>query len=381
MPAPTRIALILDPLTALAGAGRHLLELSPELARRGHVVRAFGAPAEWIGRGVEPRRKGRPRLGASVVAFAPDVLIAYDALSPAAFFGARCARARGVPLILVEGGTWRGGRRLQRWLWRVGEALWGSYVRHSASAVIALDPLARDRALARGFDARRIELVLHGLDLDRFRPGVASEELRRHGIRGRILSCIAPRSASAEVEVLIAAFARTVGQRDDWTLVIATDDPDGTPSRLRSCADRLGIGAQVHCLAASEAALAGLLASSTLFAAPADHGEGVLLDVARALACGVPAIVADSPRTRDLVRDGENGLIATSGDLAAWSARLQDAASSPERRRRWGRAARATAEARVAWPAIAARFEAHFASRRTTGSSEPVALDARLAER
>jgi glycosyltransferase involved in cell wall biosynthesis len=377
MSAPTRIALILDPLTALAGAGRHLLELGPALARRGHVVRAFGAPAEWIERGATERPSSRPRLGASVVAFRPDVLIAYDALSPAAFFGARHARSRGTPLILVEGGAWSGGRALQRCLRRVGEVLWGNLVRRSAAAVIALDPVARDLALARGFDARRVELVPHGLDLERYRPGVPSEELRRHGIRGRILSCVAPAEAAEEVELLIAAFARTVGQRDDWSLVIATD---GAPVRLKSCADRLGVGARVHCLAAPEAALAGLLASSTLFAAPADHGEAALLDVARALACGVPAIVVDAPRTRDLVRDGENGLVVPPGDLAAWCARLQDAASSPERRRRWGRAARATAEARVAWPSVAARFEAHFEARREV-REERDELEPRLADR
>ena len=34
----------------------------------------------------------------------------------------------------------------------IGERLWGPYVRSAASSLVALDPVARDQALAEGFD-------------------------------------------------------------------------------------------------------------------------------------------------------------------------------------------------------------------------------------
>ena len=151
------------------------------------------------------------------------------------------------------------------------------------------------------------------------------------------------------------------------------------PPRLRHCADRLGVRARVHFVPVRDGAFAALLSSSTLFAAVSDHGTGSLLDVARALACGVPVIAADAPRTSCLVRDDENGLVAPAGDVEHWTEALRHAASSRERRKRWGRTARRIAEERLSWPAVAARFESCFAQPMPT-ATQPARLDLATAE-
>ena len=44
-----RIALLVDPITVLVKGARHAVELSRELARRGHDVCLFGAPPALLG--------------------------------------------------------------------------------------------------------------------------------------------------------------------------------------------------------------------------------------------------------------------------------------------------------------------------------------------
>jgi glycosyltransferase involved in cell wall biosynthesis len=356
----SRIALIVDPLTAVVGGGTHARELARALAERDHEVRVFGLtpsalnsePAE---RAEKSARARKVRVGASVLSFRPEAILAYDGRSPAALLGARIARRLRVPLVLVEPGAWGEGRRLQRALWRVGESLWGSYVRRTAGAVIALDEASRDQALQRGFAPGRVALVPHGIDVDSFRPGLASSELQRHRIKGRILACAGSLDALVDLELLIDAFARTVGRRDDWSLVIAGDGH--APARLRACAERLGIGARTHLLSISESTLPALLSSSTLYAQPSVRGREDAVRIARAMACGVAVLAADSRAGRELVHPGEHGLLVEPGNLDSWTDTLRKAAGSPEARKRWGAAARKFAEERLSWSAVASEFE------------------------
>lgn len=61
------------------------------------------------------------------------------------------------------------------------------------------------------------------------------------------------------------------------------------------------------------------------------------------MAVGVPAVVSDFGRNREIVRDGENGLLA--GDAAAWEAQLARLLEDPALRRRIGATGRRTVEA------------------------------------
>src|SRR5262249_48093705 len=104
MPTPLRVALLLNPFAFSRSAGDHAAELGRELAALGHVVHTFGgAPA------ARASSAGLDRVGPK--GFAPDAILAYDALSPAAWLGARTARSLRIPLILVESGT-RSGKSL-----------------------------------------------------------------------------------------------------------------------------------------------------------------------------------------------------------------------------------------------------------------------------
>jgi glycosyltransferase involved in cell wall biosynthesis len=382
-----RLALLLDPLTARSRGGEHAAELARALSARGHEVCLYGAPFQARPRAEEESSRAGPEGAANgrgahgregperrshdrspdggrkhLLGYRPDAVLAYDALSPTAWLAARIGRRLRIPLVLVEHGDRADGSWLVRSLSRMGEGLWGPYVRSSASALIALDPVARAQAVRAGFRESRIQVVPHGVDVERFRPGLSSPLVARHRIRGRILLCAAPLEARSGLELVLAAFARTVGQREDWSLVIAGD---GTArSRLRAMAERLGIAARVHLLPApQESELPSLLSSATLLVLSGLEDEPRGAQLAQRIACGLPLLASDLPRTKFLVEPSGCGLLAPPGDLGAWTAILQRAASAPEARKRWSEAARRFAEDHLAWNSVAKAFEASIDAR------------------
>lgn len=356
-----RIAILLNPFDLSVKGGEYAPQLARELLGLGHNVRGFGAPPGMIPRsGAELGPDGtelKPEAP-GVVGFGPDVIISYDALSPAAFLGARAARKLNVPLILVESGASSGGSRLTRLLRWCGERLWGMFVRRTAFGVVALDPLAAQQALSEGFDEKHVRILPAGVDLATFRPGLSSNFVRRHRIAGRLLLYVGKLSLDRGLQELIHAFARTVGRGHDWSLVLAGDGPTRARQALRAEVDRLGIGAFVKWLPTPRMEeIPGLMGSATLLAVPAVDERVRGIHIPRALACGLPVLASRLPRFADLLEDEESGLFAEPGSVESWSAVIARAAGAPEARKRWRLRAREIAETRLDWAIVAARFE------------------------
>ena len=355
-----RIALVLNPLTLHRMGGEHAPFLARELLGRGHAVRAYGDFAgdipqsgldEGAGDGAAPLER------AGLRAFEPDVIIAYDGHSPAAWRAARAARDLEVPLVLVEAGFPSRGKRVERMLRLIGRALWGSLLRRTVTRVLALDRAAERQAVERGFRPGIIDVQPSGVDGAVFRPGLASDVLHRNGVRGRVLLHVGRVEPGRGIEVLIHAFARTLGRFDDWSLVFCGNG--SFRPGARAVAERLGIGANVHWTGiSSPAELPGLLASATALLVPVLDDDVASLKIRRAMACGVPVLASDVHRLSGLVESDVNGLVVEAGDLEAWRAAIARLAADPARRERWGRSAHERAQERFVWPEVATRVEA-----------------------
>lgn len=359
-----RIALVLNPFTLRRKGGDHAPSMARELLGRGHAVRVFGdviggIPQSQLTPGSEDGAAPLERAG--LVGFRPDLIVSYDGLSPTAWRSARAARKLNVPLVLLEEGFPDHGKRVERMLRYFGARVWGSLVRRTATCVIALDPAAEAQAIQKGFRPEIVSVLPSGVDTTAYRPGLASEVLYRHRVAGEVLLHIGRIEAGRGIDVLIDAFARTVGRRGDWSLVFA--GVGSHKAALRAQADRLGVGARVHWTPVPRAEeLPGLLGASTALLVPALDDDVASLKIRRAMACGIPVLVSDVDRLGGTVVHDESGLVVPAGDRDAWSAAISRLSSDPNRRTRWGRAARFMTTERFSWPRVVDQLEATFLS-------------------
>lgn len=373
---PTRIALLVDSIHPRARASQQPASLAAGLVRLGAAAEVVKVHAGVLARvpregplwreeerlrvaaqnadadqaPADPDREEEAVLG-GLLDFCPDALIAYDGSSPAAWIGARASARLRRPLLLIEP-AWTSMRSLRdRVLEGLGRRLWGRLVRSQTRHVFAMDPLAQRLAMDRGYGASRIELLPVGVDCETFRPGRPTAWVTRFALRGRILLYVGPLEPGRGVEMLIRAFARSIGQREDWCLVLA-----GSGSLSHRCvvlASRLGIADRVHPVPyPTPEELPGLMGASTLMAVPAVDDRTRGAQIPRALACGLPVIATDLERIAWQLADGEQGLLFDPGDEEQLRAALARAASSPELRRRWSAAGRQRALERD-WTKIA----------------------------
>jgi glycosyltransferase involved in cell wall biosynthesis len=87
-----------------------------------------------------------------------------------------------------------------------------------------------------------------------------------------------------------------------------------------------------------------LWAETHIAVLPSFYGEGVPKCLIEAAACGRPIVAADGPGLREIVRDGENGVLVPAHDAAALAAAIARLAADGATRRRMGAAGRALAE-------------------------------------
>jgi glycosyltransferase involved in cell wall biosynthesis len=84
-----------------------------------------------------------------------------------------------------------------------------------------------------------------------------------------------------------------------------------------------------------------VLAAADVFCLPTYYREGVPKAVIEAASCGLPVVTTDTPGCRDIVRDGENGLLVPPRDVDALVRALDRLLADPALRRRMGDAGRA----------------------------------------
>ncbi len=88
-----------------------------------------------------------------------------------------------------------------------------------------------------------------------------------------------------------------------------------------------------------------VLGQSHIVCLPSTYGEGVPRILIEAAACGRACVTSDLPGCRDIVRDGENGLIVPPGDVDQLVDCLIRLIDDGELRRRLGRKGRDIVEA------------------------------------
>jgi glycosyltransferase involved in cell wall biosynthesis len=207
--------------------------------------------------------------------------------------------------------------------------------RRAACVIACNDDVAGELAAT----GARVELVPHGVDLERFAPAPppGGDPLRLLAV-GRFVE-------KKGFEVLIEALGRlTVPFR----LRIVGDGP--LRARLEHAADMHGVADRIDfCGALTHQALPAAYAAADAVVVPSvqDAGgdrDGLPNVVLEAMACGRAVVASRVAAIPSAVSDGDSGLLVAPGDATALGAALERLAAEPRLRSRLGDAGRARAE-------------------------------------
>jgi len=221
----------------------------------------------------------------------------------------------------------------------------------------------REEALREGFPPERLLWMPNPVDTDEFAPCDDRERLQLREQLGipvaapAILYCgrLAPEKA---LPSLIAAFALVARRKPQAILLLVGDGP--VRAALARQAAALEIGDNVRFAGRVEPAeVRSWLRIADMFAL-VSPSEGFPCALAEAMSAGLPSVVSDIPANRQLVDDGQHGLLAPVGvedAIAAAILRLLDDAGL---RASMGQAARARILDNYSTAKIADRYETLF---------------------
>lgn len=195
---------------------------------------------------------------------------------------------------------------------------------------------------SRVLQGHRLEVIPSLVDTDRFSPREPDPELRaRLGAEGRAVVLFVGRLVSHKgVDDLLVA----VEKLPPSALLVVVGDGPRREDLERSARDR-GLQDRVRFVGSvSDEELPRYHALSSVVVLPSTNRlEGFGLAIVEAMASGRPVVVADLPGVREVITEGEDGLLTQpliSEDLARTCASLL---ADPERARRLGENARASA--------------------------------------
>ncbi len=310
------------------------------------------------------------RLDELVRKLKPDLLHAHSPVLNA-MAALRVGRRRGIPVVYEVRGFWEdaavdhGTQREGDLRYRLSRALETRAVRRADQVATICEGLRRELA-GRGIDERKMTIVPNAVDVQRFqwrRP--ADPALRqRLGLAGaRVIGFIGSFYAYEGLDLLIAAMPEIMAATPDVKLLLVGGGPK--ESELKQQTERMGL--QQHVVFTGRVPhdevdryydLVDLLAYPRH---PMRLTELVTpLKPLEAMAQGHLLIASDVGGHRELIRDGENGVLFKAGSAADLAAKAVSSLALPDGGRVYREAGRAYVERERNWTASVARYRACY---------------------
>lgn len=207
--------------------------------------------------------------------------------------------------------------------------------------------------------ARKLTILPNGVDANAFEPDAAVRQLvrKQSGIGNEFLWLAAGRlDAVKDYPTLLRAFAALPG---DPRLAIA--GTGACESELRHLTRQLSLGARVEYLGFEANVVRWMQAADGFVLS--SRWEGLPMSLLEAGACGLPAAVTDVPGTREIVVDGQTGMLAVSADAPSLQrAMVRVMRLPPAERKAMGARARKLVLDRFCLQSVLDRWEALYAA-------------------
>lgn len=204
-------------------------------------------------------------------------------------------------------------------------------------AIIANSEAGKRHMVARGVSAARIRVVRNGLDLQ---PFLSGSNGARAAEPSQAIGMVAQMEPRKDHVGLVTAFARLVARHSGIRLVLAGD------GRLRPRVERAvreaGLEGSVD-LPGTVEDPAPIYDRLSVYVQASAREEGTSNSIIEAMASGCPVVATDVGGNREVVRDGETGLVVPAGQPGALAEAIERLLASPETARRMGSEGRSRA--------------------------------------
>ena len=296
----------------------------------------------------------------------PDVIVIGRDSSVAE--AAPVAQRHGIPTVALV----HGGRTLQRILDH-GPDPWAHQAREGlrhAKVVVAIAHHLRQALSA--LSLSRVMVVPNPVDLERFTPGDKPPDLlRAHAIRPDdvVVAHLSNLSLVKRPLDVIESAARVLAEDPRVVYLIVGDGPCRAPMEAKC--HELGIARRVRFVGRwiEHTEMPGYLRLADIVVMPSEH-EGMPLVYLETQASGRLLVASDIPAARELIVDGETGLITRQGDVAHLAETTLRGVRDPALRATIGRAARTAVQAH-AKPAVVAAYAGILEEVAASGSIAP----------
>ena len=225
----------------------------------------------------------------------------------------------------------------------------------SSSAVTVVSQAMRMELSSLGGAMEKVHVVPMGVDLqNRFVPPRSRNSTKSLLFIGRVVE-------KKGLRYVIEAMPEILAQHPGATLRVAGDGQE--LGHAKNLADNLGVGGSIEFLGAvGNAFLPGLCKASAVVVFPsiiAEGGdrEGFGLVLVEALGCECAVVSTDLPATRDIIKDGETGLVVAQKDARQLADRVNQLFSDPGLRARLGANGRRHVLQRFDWSIISNQYK------------------------
>jgi glycosyltransferase involved in cell wall biosynthesis len=229
----------------------------------------------------------------------------------------------------------------------------------TGSVCVSQGVLRFSREVAR-LNPARLTVIPNGIDIAPFATAPSVPRLALGVPDNSYLAiCVGRLDRQKGLSDLLVAAERLIHTRPDWHLALAGDGPC-RHWLLEQIANRPVLSQNVHWLGHRDD-IPNLLKSADVLVQPS-LWEGMPNSVLEAMAAGLPVVGTSVEGTEDLVVPGQTGWLTPTGDASALYRVLLEAAESPDRLRRYGRAGQVRAERQFSLGTTVAAYERLWAA-------------------
>lgn len=205
-----------------------------------------------------------------------------------------------------------------------------------------------------GLPEQRVTVVPNGVDIPKFDCGREAARAE-FGLSPRdiVIGTVGRLEPEKDQATLLEAFRQIKGESRSLRLLIVGDG--SVAGELKAHAERIGISDRTLFLGYRRD-IPKLLAAMDVFVLSSIR-EGLPISLIEAMAARRPVVSSDIGSVKDLVQDGQNGILVSPRDAAAFGKVLQRLVETAELRERLGEAGRRTVEASFSLPVMIRTYE------------------------